>query len=173
MQKTNRISLHTLDGCDHPPANTSPSIETGNLISTDCFNQTNFNQGCIVEVEGNSVRRFLIHSGQRAFFADRGFGNQLLVRPSVRPERRRRIRHAVGHNWHLRLVLPASIYSCRPSNRHAESRWLGPPDGLLSPDSLRLQQVLHPADGGHRHNDLRQLCRTAKRLLPDVLWDLY
>lgn len=66
MQKTNRISLHTLDGCDHPPANTSPSIETGNLISTDCFNQTNFNQGCIVEVEGNSVRRFLIHSGQRS-----------------------------------------------------------------------------------------------------------
>lgn len=172
MQKTNRISLHTLDGCDHPPANTSPSIETGNLISTDCFNQTNFNQGCIVEVEGNSVRRFLIHSGQRVFLADRSFCNQS-VRPSVRSERRRRIRHAVGYNRHLRLVLPASIYSCRPSNRHAESRWLGPPDGLLSPDSLRLQQVLHPADGDHRYNDLWQLCRPAKRLLPDVLRNLH
>jgi len=49
LQVKNDISLHTLDGCTHPAAGVQ-SFETGNLISTDCFNQTDFNQGCIVEV---------------------------------------------------------------------------------------------------------------------------
>jgi len=35
----------------HPDASSPLStLETGNIISTDCFNQTNNNQGCIVEV---------------------------------------------------------------------------------------------------------------------------
>lgn len=49
----NRMSLHTLDGCMHP--NTSDaSLETGTVISTDCFNQTDFDEGCLVEIPGNS-----------------------------------------------------------------------------------------------------------------------
>ncbi|EJD00486.1 uncharacterized protein FOMMEDRAFT_127141 [Fomitiporia mediterranea MF3/22] len=54
METTNSLSLHTLNGCKHPDASVSNSTETGNLISTDCFNQTNFNQGCIVDVPGPS-----------------------------------------------------------------------------------------------------------------------
>ncbi|KLO18259.1 hypothetical protein SCHPADRAFT_845310 [Schizopora paradoxa] len=51
LQKNNRFSLHTLNGCKHPDASSAlSSLETGSLVSTDCFNQTNFNQGCIVEV---------------------------------------------------------------------------------------------------------------------------
>ena len=52
MQLENQISLHTLDGCTHPaaPAAGQSANETGTLISTDCFNQTNFNEGCIAEV---------------------------------------------------------------------------------------------------------------------------
>jgi len=49
LQVNNDISLHTLNGCKHPDAGVQ-TFETGNLISTDCFNQTDFNQGCIVEV---------------------------------------------------------------------------------------------------------------------------
>lgn len=43
----NRYSLHTLQGCTHPAGPTNG--ETGQIISTDCFNQTNGNQGCIVQ----------------------------------------------------------------------------------------------------------------------------
>lgn len=63
MQPRNRISLHTLNGCKHPDSSLSSSIETGTLISTDCFNQTNFNQGCIVEVPGNSYGADFAQSG--------------------------------------------------------------------------------------------------------------
>lgn len=49
LQTMNDISLHTLNGCKHPDVSTNP-IDTGNVVSTDCFNQTFFNQGCIVEV---------------------------------------------------------------------------------------------------------------------------
>ncbi|KAH8108503.1 hypothetical protein DFH11DRAFT_1731794 [Phellopilus nigrolimitatus] len=54
MQTQNDFSLHTLDGCTHPSNGSSTGTETGQLISTDCFNQTSGNQGCIVEVPGNS-----------------------------------------------------------------------------------------------------------------------
>ena len=64
---TNSISLHTLDGCQHPSAAQSSSLETGNLISTDCFNRTDNDEGCKVNVPGNSVSPltlFVSHSSQ-------------------------------------------------------------------------------------------------------------
>ncbi|EJD00485.1 uncharacterized protein FOMMEDRAFT_159189 [Fomitiporia mediterranea MF3/22] len=63
MVTENSISLHTLNGCKHPDASASGGIETGNLISTDCFNQTNFNQGCIVDVPGPSYGAAFAQSG--------------------------------------------------------------------------------------------------------------
>lgn len=63
MQTHNSLSLHTLNGCKHPDASVSSSIETGNLISTDCFNQTNFNQGCIVQVPGSGYGQSFAESG--------------------------------------------------------------------------------------------------------------
>jgi hypothetical protein len=45
----NQYSLHTLQGCMHPPAADSASIETGILVQADCFNQTNDNTGCLVQ----------------------------------------------------------------------------------------------------------------------------
>jgi len=48
MQGQSQFSLHTLNGCQHPPASSS-TFETGNLISTDCFNQTANNEGCLVQ----------------------------------------------------------------------------------------------------------------------------
>ncbi|KLO18258.1 hypothetical protein SCHPADRAFT_866908 [Schizopora paradoxa] len=47
MGMNNNFSLHTLDGCTHPAAGSS--LETGNLLSTDCFNQTGHDMGCVVE----------------------------------------------------------------------------------------------------------------------------
>jgi len=49
----NQFSLHTLNGCTHPPASANVN-ETGTLVSTDCFNQTNGNQGCLVQAPQNS-----------------------------------------------------------------------------------------------------------------------
>ena len=49
LATNNRYNLHTSNGCTHPPANESSSIETGTLISTDCYNATNFDEGCIVQ----------------------------------------------------------------------------------------------------------------------------
>ncbi|KAL5500975.1 hypothetical protein ACEPAH_9362 [Sanghuangporus vaninii] len=63
MDTINSISLHTLNGCRHPEANVSSSIETGNLVQTDCFNQTNFNQGCIVDVPGPSYGQAFAENG--------------------------------------------------------------------------------------------------------------
>ncbi|OCB91539.1 hypothetical protein A7U60_g1217 [Sanghuangporus baumii] len=63
QQAENKISLHTLDGCTHPDNSSSSSIETGELVSTDCFNQTNGNQGCIVQVPGNSYGESFSSSG--------------------------------------------------------------------------------------------------------------
>ncbi|KAH8110956.1 concanavalin A-like lectin/glucanase domain-containing protein [Phellopilus nigrolimitatus] len=63
MQTQNDFSLHTLDGCTHPSNASSVGTETGQLISTDCFNQTNGNQGCIVEVPGNSYGANFANAG--------------------------------------------------------------------------------------------------------------
>ncbi|KAL5532313.1 hypothetical protein ACEPAF_5882 [Sanghuangporus sanghuang] len=49
LAQYNRYALHTTDGCKHPDNSSSTSIETGTLISTDCYNATNGNQGCVVE----------------------------------------------------------------------------------------------------------------------------
>ncbi|KAF8336995.1 concanavalin A-like lectin/glucanase domain-containing protein [Cantharellus anzutake] len=47
-----QYSLHTLSGCQHP---SGKGNETGVIVSTDCFNATNGNQGCIVrESQQNS-----------------------------------------------------------------------------------------------------------------------
>ncbi|KAI5115817.1 hypothetical protein M0805_005589 [Coniferiporia weirii] len=63
LQTQDEISLHTLDGCTHPDNASSTGLETGSLVSTDCFNQTNGNQGCIVEVPGNSYGQNFASSG--------------------------------------------------------------------------------------------------------------
>jgi len=47
-----QYSLHTLNGCKHPG---NADGQTGNVVSTDCWNVTNGNQGCIVrESQQNS-----------------------------------------------------------------------------------------------------------------------
>jgi len=51
LATTNRYALHTLQGCMHPAA--GQVNETGKLIAPDCFNQTNGNEGCLVQ-ESNS-----------------------------------------------------------------------------------------------------------------------
>lgn len=66
MQANNRMSLHTLDGCTHP--NVSDNLlETGTLLSTDCFNQTDFDEGCLVEVPGNSYGANFAANGGGAY----------------------------------------------------------------------------------------------------------
>jgi hypothetical protein len=50
------MSLHTGNDCTHPsqddfssaPSSNIPFKETGSVLSTDCFNQTNGNQGCVI-----------------------------------------------------------------------------------------------------------------------------
>jgi hypothetical protein len=54
LQTNNRYTLHTLNGCHHPDASASATIETGQVISTDCFNQTNGDEGCIVQDPSSS-----------------------------------------------------------------------------------------------------------------------
>ncbi|KLO18229.1 hypothetical protein SCHPADRAFT_913229 [Schizopora paradoxa] len=49
LAANNRYTLHTLDGCTHPAADVSSTIETGIVESTDCFNATNGDEGCIVQ----------------------------------------------------------------------------------------------------------------------------
>ncbi len=49
LAANNRYTLHTLDGCTHPTADASSGIETGIVESTDCFNATNGDEGCIVQ----------------------------------------------------------------------------------------------------------------------------
>jgi len=46
-----QYSLHTLNGCTHP---TSSNGETGVIVSTNCYNATNGNQGCIVRESQNN-----------------------------------------------------------------------------------------------------------------------
>ena len=66
LATNNRYTLHTTDGCMHPDNSSSSSIETGTVISTDCYNayvigskivlahadkitRTDGNEGCIVQ----------------------------------------------------------------------------------------------------------------------------
>ena len=49
LATTNQYSLHTTQGCMHPSAADSATIETGTLVQADCFNQTNGNTGCLVK----------------------------------------------------------------------------------------------------------------------------
>jgi len=60
-----QYSLHTLNGCKHP---TDTAGETGTIVSTDCFNATNGNQGCIVkESQQNSFGAGFNGNGGGAF----------------------------------------------------------------------------------------------------------
>jgi hypothetical protein len=43
------VTLHALNGRMHPSTSLSSTIEAGTVISADCFNQTNGNQGCIIQ----------------------------------------------------------------------------------------------------------------------------
>lgn len=54
MVTENSISLHTLNGCKHPDASDSSTLQTGPVVSTDCFNRTDFDQGCLTSVPGPS-----------------------------------------------------------------------------------------------------------------------
>jgi hypothetical protein len=55
-QTQNRMSLHTGNNCQHPsqddfssaPSSKIPFKETGSVTSTDCYNQTNLNEGCVI-----------------------------------------------------------------------------------------------------------------------------
>ncbi|KAI5115196.1 hypothetical protein M0805_000710 [Coniferiporia weirii] len=50
LATNNRYTLHTTDGCKHPDNSSSTSsIETGTVLSTDCFNATAENEGCSVQ----------------------------------------------------------------------------------------------------------------------------
>lgn len=49
LATTNRYTLHTLDGCTHPAAGDPSATETGTVVSTDCFNATNGDEGCIIQ----------------------------------------------------------------------------------------------------------------------------
>ncbi len=49
LATNNQHALHTTDGCTHPDAASSTGLETGNLISTDCFNATNGDEGCLIQ----------------------------------------------------------------------------------------------------------------------------
>ena len=49
LAANNRYTLHTVNGCMHPSADASSGIETGIVESTDCFNATNGDEGCIVQ----------------------------------------------------------------------------------------------------------------------------
>jgi hypothetical protein len=54
LATANRYALHTLNGCRHQDP--SPNFpESGRLSNPDCFNQTNGNEGCLVqETQDNS-----------------------------------------------------------------------------------------------------------------------
>ena len=53
LRTNNQYSLHTTQGCQHPANSSSSSnnnpTESGTLISTDCFNATANNEGCVVQ----------------------------------------------------------------------------------------------------------------------------
>lgn len=50
METHNQYTLHTTNGCKHPGNSSSTSnSETGIVLSTDCFNATNGNEGCAVQ----------------------------------------------------------------------------------------------------------------------------
>lgn len=64
LATVNQYSLHTLDGCTHG----SGAVESGTVVSTDCFNQTNSNQGCIVkETQPDSFGAGFNNNGGGAF----------------------------------------------------------------------------------------------------------
>jgi len=48
LAPNNYHALHTTDGCMHPDNASSVGLETGNLVSVDCYNATNNDQGCVV-----------------------------------------------------------------------------------------------------------------------------
>lgn len=66
MATQNRYALHTLNGCTHPAE--GQVQETGTVIATDCFNQTNGDEGCLVqESASNSYGQGFANNGGGAF----------------------------------------------------------------------------------------------------------
>jgi len=82
----NQYSLHTLQGCTHPTTS-NKSVETGTIVSTDCFNATNGNQGCIVrESQPNSFGSGFNNNGGGALatlFNENGVKQWFFPRASV------------------------------------------------------------------------------------------
>ncbi|KAF9511049.1 glycoside hydrolase family 16 protein [Hydnum rufescens UP504] len=79
-----QYSLHTLNGCTHP---SSSSGESGTLVSTDCYNATNGNQGCIVrESQANSFGSGFSSVGGGGFatlFSESGISTWFFPRASI------------------------------------------------------------------------------------------
>jgi len=71
----NQYSLHTSQGCYHPPSATGN--ETGWIVQADCWNSTNFNAGCIVvENKQNNYGQGFAQNGGGAYavlWNDEGF----------------------------------------------------------------------------------------------------
>jgi len=64
----NQYALHTTQGCQHPPANSTLVAETGILQQADCFNVTNGNTGCLIrEKAANSFGSGFASAGGGAY----------------------------------------------------------------------------------------------------------
>ncbi|TDL22547.1 hypothetical protein BD410DRAFT_814887 [Rickenella mellea] len=88
LETKNQYALHTAQGCMHPSAEqTNATLETGTLISTDCFNETNYNQGCLVgDPSPNSFGAGFKSTGGGAFatlWDDTGFKIWFFPRASI------------------------------------------------------------------------------------------
>jgi len=88
LEANNRYTLHTLDGCTHPAATDNTTApEIGTVISTDCFNATNGDEGCIVQDPStNSFGAGFAQNGGGAYamlWDDTGIKIWFFPRPSI------------------------------------------------------------------------------------------
>ncbi|CAE6462578.1 unnamed protein product [Rhizoctonia solani] len=59
LAPVNQMSLHTTQGCTLA----SDTQVTGKIVSTDCYNNTNGNQGCIIQMPDNSYGEAFARNG--------------------------------------------------------------------------------------------------------------